>query len=172
MCSWCAPWSAERERDPCGDERYPRGAGVLPDHLDRVEVDAGRAPVDAPRSDRALRLRVHARWIMTELARWAPRLGGVLGELDRLRFPYFEGIELAVDAADLGAVAAHLASLGYRVERLRRAGRRALEAELLEPLVVLADDGVTPGITLRELEEGLARLHGKHYAMRFRAAWF
>jgi hypothetical protein len=28
-----------------------------------------------------------------------------------------------------------------------------------------------PGITLRELEAGLARLHGPHFAQRFRLTW-
>lgn len=170
-CAWCIPGGYPEDRDPRLSYWTRRGFATLSDHIDRAEVDAGHAVATTPWSARAFRLRVHARWVMTELARWDPRLTGMLGELDRLRFAYFEGVELAVDEGDLGAVAAHLASLGYRVERVRRGGRPALEAELLEPLVVLADDGVMPGITLRELEEGLVRLHGKHFAERFRVAW-
>jgi hypothetical protein len=155
-CELCVPWHLSGERDPYR----------LSGPVNRHPSDFIARPADddlAPWGNRVFRLRLHARWIMTELARFRPRLAGVLGELDRLRFPYFEGIELAVDEADLGAVAAHLASLGYRVERVRRDGRPALEAEQLEDLVVLADDGVMPAITLRELEQGLARLHGKHF---------
>jgi hypothetical protein len=162
-CEFCVPWHLSGDREPycfSGPFRHPSN------FIERSADDTL-----APWSARAFRLRLHARWIMTELACFQPRLAGVLGELDRLRFCYFEGVELAVDEDDLPAVAAHLASLQYRVERVRRAGRPALEAELLELVVILADDGVMPGITLPELEKGLARLHGKHFAQRFRPAW-
>jgi hypothetical protein len=163
-CELCIPWHHSGDREPyCLSGPYNRHPS---DFLERPADDAL-----GPWGARAFRLRLHARWLMTELARFQPRLAGVLGELDRLRFPYFEGIELAVDEDDLPAVAAHLASLRYRVERVRHAGRPALEAEQLERVVVLADDGVMPGITLPELEEGLARLHGKRFAQRLRPAW-
>jgi hypothetical protein len=165
-CLSCVPWHVSGDREPYSLSSRLRNGLVPSDFIERPADDDL-----APWSVRAFHLRLHARWIMTELSRFQPRLAGVLGELDRLRFPYFESIELAVDGADLAAVAEHLASLRYRVERVRRAGRPALEAELLEPIVVLADDGVMPGITLCELEEGLARLHGKHFALCLQPAW-
>jgi hypothetical protein len=106
-----------------------------------------------------MRLRAHALAVMRELAAFWPRLVGVLAELDRLRFPFFEGVELEVDPADLAAVARRLTALGYQVETVRRDGRLALEADLLEPLVIWAANGKGPAVTLPELEAAVRRLY-------------
>jgi hypothetical protein len=97
---------------------------------------------------------------MRELAVFWPRLLGQLAEFDRLEFHLLEGIELEVDDADAPDVARTLRQIGYHVERVLRDGHWALEADLLEPIIVWGHSRgkcATSALTLPELEACFAR---------------
>ncbi len=108
---------------------------------------------------------------MEDLARFWPRLTGILADLDRIDFPLFEGIELTVEAADFAALSRHLQAIGYTVERARREGQIVLEVEGLEPFVVWPrEQGETPALSLPELGTGLEGLYGQSFWTRARLA--
>lgn len=126
---------------------------------------------DRPHSLRVFRLRLHARYLMADLSPFWPRLTGVLAELDRTDFPYFESIEFLVEEAEFSALSLHLRAAGYEVERARREGQLVLEVEGLESFLVWAKPPAdTPVLSLPELEEGLSSLYGRSFQQSARLA--
>jgi hypothetical protein len=110
---------------------------------------------------RVLRLHCHALCLLQDLSRFWPRITGLLADFERPDFPFFDGIELAVDASVLPQVAAYLRSVGYLVEQVRRDGRLLLEVDGVEPFVVWAQGpGEASGLSLPLFDELVEQEHG------------